>query len=175
MRFNKKFLLLGLLLNLTGCGKDEQSAKQISELQERLLKLESELESIKKIKAVVKYNQDSNKYLAPKVKRLQTDLQKVIKSLASGESKFMNPNQTKGQSPEITAKNMLTTQVGNLSNEHKKLIALIRSYLPSTQIKNIPQKLNEREFFHPDDKSKWDRQKLIRFIETYSIPRESIK
>lgn len=161
----------GLLLS--GCGGEDPKTKQISELQERVIQLEKELNEIKTQTAAIKNNREGIQYLTPKVQRLQSDLQKLIKSISKGESKAVHTTQS-FETPEALkqAQEKIAAQTPNLGMEHQKMVALIRSYLKTTPFKDIPQKLNDSNRLHPDDGSEWNTQKLVRFIELYKIPKE---
>jgi peptidoglycan hydrolase CwlO-like protein len=175
MKHNK--IILGLAftsaLFFSGCGGEDPKIKQISELQERVIKIEKDILGIKTQLTEIKNNSDGIQYLTPKVQRLQTDLQKVIKGISSGQSKVVNTTQSFDTPQALKqAQDQIAAQSPNLSMEHQKMVALIRSYLTTTPMKDIPQKLNDSKRLHPDDASKWDHQKLIRFIELYKIPKE---
>jgi len=162
---------LGIILCLTGCGKDEEAQQQISELQDRLLSLEKDLANLKKVEKVSKDNSEYLSYLKPRIKQSENDVQKLIKGLAS-----INPSKSiQTSQPFQTSSQLKSTekaiQNSELSLEHKKSIALIKAYLRTKPISAIPEILNSRQSLHPDDNSSWDVQKLTRFIELYKIPK----
>jgi len=177
-RKTKFSLLIALGLLLNGCGNDEMAQKQIEELQTRLLSLEQEVKDLKANSAeqnLIKNNKEALDYLKPKVDQMQTDLQKLIQGLASSQVKSNTPVKTTQPITTSTdlknAEKAIQENPQNLSLEHKKMIAMVRSYITAYPMAQIPELLNNKKAFHPDDGSAWDNQKLIRFIEVYKIPR----
>lgn len=173
MNKNIKLVSVSVLttLALVGCGGEDPKAKQISELQERVIQMEKQIGDLQSKLSAVKNNSESIQYLNPKVQRMHSDLQKIVKSISTGQAKIVNTTKS-FETPEQLkqAEEQIASQP--LSVEHQKMVALIRSYLTTTPMKEIPQKLNATSRFHPDDGSKWDDQKLTRFIELYKIPKE---
>lgn len=165
MKLKSSPILLGLsaCVLLSGCGEDKESKKQIGELQDRLLKLEAQVNKLEKEK------QEASDYFNARVKQTEADVQKLIQGLGN-----MNPKNKVQSTQQITSPEQLKAAQGlakmsTLDDAHKKMIALVKAYMRTKPIQDIPKALNDRQAFHPADGQKWDIQRLTRFIEIYKI------